>query len=164
MKKLVSYFHIALYLSKMTIAELVSFVLGLKLTGDPDAIAPPFIQAQLQTLANKVLTDLGNRITSPNPSLTASQQSDVDALCRALLAVKNYVEQVANAHTPGSRAVFETIVRRIGFLQQTARATHTRIFEVKPTGSGSFVIIVPAAGKNAHASYVFQLGVTTAKD
>ena len=164
MKKLVSYFHIVLHLNKMTLEELVTFVLGLKLTGDPDAIAPPFTQAQLQTLANKVLSDLGIRITTPNPTLTAAQQIDVDALCRALIAVKNYVEQVANAHTPGNRAMFDTIVRRIGFMPQGANAKHIRIFEAKPNGAGSFSIITPSAGKGKHAVYVFQLGVTTAKD
>ncbi len=164
MKKLVSYFHIVLYLSKMSIEELVSFVLGLKLAGDPDAVAPPYTQAQLQILANKVQTDLGNRITSPNPSLTASQQQDVDALCRALIAVKNYVEQVSNAHTPGNRAMFEIIARRIGFIPKGTNARHSRIFEVRPISAGSFMIIAPTAGKGIRATYVFQLGVTTAKD
>lgn len=164
MKKLVSYFHIALHLNKMSLSDLVSFVLGLKLAGDPDAVSPPFTQAQLQALANKVLTDLGVRITSPNPTLTAAQQGDVDALCRALIAVKNYVEQVANAHTPGNRAMFDTITRRIGFLPQGAKKKFLRIFEVKPNGAGGFIIIVPSAGKGKHAVYVFQFGVTTAKD
>ncbi len=164
MKKLVSYFHIVLGLDKMTLAELISFVLGIKLTGDPDAVAPPYTQAQLQTLANKVQTDLGTRITAPNPTLTAAQQIDVDALSRALLAVMYYVEQVANAHTPGNRAQFETICRRIGFNPRGANAKHIRIFEAKPNGAGSFIIIAPSAGAGKHAVYVFQLGITTAKD
>lgn len=164
MKKLISYFHIALYLEKMTLQDLITFVLGIKLNADPDAVAPPFTETQLQNMAYKVQTDLGTRLTTPNPSLTAAQQSDVDALSRALIAVKYYVEQVANAHTPGSRSTFETIVRRIGFIPRGANAKHVRIFEAKPNGAGSFIIIVPSAGKGKHAAYVFQLGITTAKD
>ena len=162
MKKLIGYFHVVLNLVKMTIAELVAFALGLKTTGDADATAPPFTDAQIQALASTVQADLGARITDPNPKLTLLEQQHVDALSRALMANKNYVEMVANKKAAGNRAVFDQICRRIGFLSKKPLSVHPRVFESLPSEPGSFHIRIPSEAKG-HITNIFEYGITTTK-
>ena len=113
MKKLVGYFHIAFNLERITLNEEVTLALGMKLANDPDATTPPFTQAQIQALAATVQTDLGGHPTGRTPTLTAQQQQHVNALTRALVADKGYVEMVANAKAQGVRAVFDEVVSRM---------------------------------------------------
>ena len=165
MKKLISYYHLVLNLHKMTINEEVILGLGIRLTGDPDATAPPYTQVQLQTLGTTVQTDLGNRITDPHVTLTDQEQIDVDALSRALIAVKNYVEQVANAKAKGNRAVFDTIANRIGITSKQPHKQHPRVFESLTAEAGSFHVRVPSEGtKGQGITYYFDYGITTAKN
>jgi len=149
----------------MKVAEETAFAMGIKLTGDPDATNPPFNQSQLQTLASNVQSDLSNRLTDPHPTLTVQQQQDVDALSRALVAVKNYVEQVANAKAKGNRAIFETIADRIGFASKQTVTRHQRIFEALPAEQGSFHIHVPSEGsKGQGVTFTYEYGFTNAKN
>jgi len=163
MKKLIGYFHIVLNLVRMTIAELVAFANGLKTTGDPDATTPPYTDAQIQALTATVQTDLGARVTDPNPKLTALEQQHVDALSRALIANKNYVEMVANKKAAGNRSVFDQICKRIGFLTKKIHSMHQRTFESLRAEPGSFHVRIPAESKG-HITNVFEYGVATAKD
>ena len=163
MKKLIGYFHVVLNLGKVTVAELVAFASGLKTTGDPDATTPPYTDAQIQALADTVQSDLGTRITDPNPKLTALEQQHVDALSRALIANKNYVEMVANKKAAGNRAVFDQICKRIGFLTKKVSTKHQRVFESLRAEQGCFHVRVPSESKG-HITNVFEYGITTAKD
>jgi len=158
MKKLLNFFHIVLNFGKMTISELVSFAFGIKTTGDPDVTNPSYTDAQIQALANTVQVDIGSRTSDPRPSLTKQQQQDVDILCRAIVAVKNDVEKVANAKAQGNRAIFEKIVRRTGFVPRAIGIKHQHVFESKPAEKGSFHVSVPSEGKGV--SYMFQYGPT----
>ena len=162
MKKLIGYFHVVLNLVKMTIAELVAFAIGLKTTGDADATAPPFTDAQIQALATTVQADLGARITDPNPKLTFLEQQHVDALSRALVANKNYVEMVANKKAAGNRAVFDQICRRIGFFSKKPLSIHQRVFESLPSEPGSFHVRIPSEAKG-HITNIFEYGTTPTK-
>jgi hypothetical protein len=159
MKKLMNYFHLVLNMGRMTISELVSFAFGIKLNGDPDAISPPYSQTQVQTLASAVQTDLGSRITDPHPTLTAQEQQHVDSLSRAMIADKNYVEQVANDKAKGDRAVFDEIAKRIGFITQKVRQKHQRVFESLSAEKGSFHVRVPSEGKRG-VTYIYEYGIT----
>lgn len=162
MKKLVGYFHIVLNLIKMSIADEVTLAsTGLNYTTDPDYTNPSITQTQLQGMAATVQTDLGTRLTSPNPHLTASEQKDVDALSRAVMTVRAEVEIVANRVAQGDRAVFETIVRRIGFHPAKVHAKHMRIVAFMPGEKGSFHFIVP--GESKKVIYIYQVGVTAAE-
>jgi hypothetical protein len=161
MKKAVGYFHIVLHLEKLTLDEEVTLAMGIKLNGDPDATNPPFTQAQLQALAATVQTDLGGNVTGRTKTLTAKQQQDVDALTRAIKADAGYVETVANAKSPGNRAVFEQIVTRIGFAAKEPAKTHARVFESLASDRGSFHVRVPSEGEHG-LTYVYRYGITTA--
>ena len=146
MKKLVGYFRIVLNLDRITIDEEVTLALGIKLANDPDATNPPFTQAQLQALATTVQTDLGGHPTGRTPTLTAQQQQHVNALTRALVADKGYVEMVANAKAQGVRAVFDEVITRIGFAGKKLPTTHPRVFESLASAPQSFHVRVPAEG------------------
>ncbi len=161
MKKLVGYFHIALNLQRITLDEEVTLALGIKLANDPDATSPPFTQAQLQTLAATVQTDLGGHPTGRTPTLTAKQQQDVNALTRALVADKGYVETVANAKAQGVRAVFDEVVSRIGFVGKKLPSTHQRVFESLAAAPQSFHVRVPSQAPRG-LTYVYRYGITTA--
>lgn len=164
MKRLVSYFHLLLPLHKMSIAEIVTFALGLKFDSDPDVTSPPFTEAQLQALANKVLKNISKKVTKPGAKLTAQQQNNVDALSRALVSLKYEVERAANEKAKGSRALFETIARRIGFLPKGPSKNHGRIFETLYEGKGAFHVRVPVEGSGRRTTYVYQYGITTKED
>src|SRR6185312_7623155 len=161
MKKLVGYFHIALNLQRITLDEEVTLALGIKLANDPDATSPPFTQAQLQTLAATVQADLGGHPTGRTPTLTAKQQQDVNALTRALVADKGYVETVANAKAQGVRAVFDEVVSRIGFAGKKPPSTHQRVFESLASAPQSFRVRVPSEAPRG-LTYVYRYGITTA--
>jgi hypothetical protein len=141
----------------MTISELLSFAFGIKTTGDADVTAPSYTDAQIQTLANTVQSEIGSRASDPRPSLTKQEQQDVDTLCRAIMAVKSDVEKVANLKAQGNRSIFEKIVRRTGFVPKDVYKKHSRVFESKPTGKGSFHVWVPSAGKGVN--YYYQYGI-----
>jgi len=162
MKKLINYFKIVLNLIRMTIAELIAFANGLKTAGDPDATTPPYTDAQIQALAAIVQTDIGTRITDPNPKLTALQQQHVDALSRAIIANKNYVEMVANKKAAGNRAVFDQICKRIGFTTKKDITKHPRVFESLRSEPGSIHIRIPSEAKG-HVTNIFEYGLTSAK-
>jgi len=146
----------------MTIAELVTFASGLKTTGDPDATTPPFTDAQVQALSATVQTDIGTRITDPNPKLTALQQQHVDALSRAIIANKNYVEMMANKKAAGNRAVFDQICKRIGFATKKETTRHQRVFESLRSEPGSVHVRIPSECRG-HITNVFEYGLTTTK-
>lgn len=162
MKKFIRHFLISLSLAKMTIAEEVAFAFGIKLNNDPDATSPPYTQAQLQALATTVQTDVGARLTDPHPDLTAQEQLDVDDLSSAIYDVKNYVESVANKKAKGDKAIFDLIVKRIGFTPKKTGQGHPRGFEALPAEKGSFHVRVKAA--KGRVTYVFEYGITTAED
>ena len=56
MAKLIGYFHIILAIARLKLADLVTLTVGLELDKDPDATAPRYTQAQLQTLATAAQT------------------------------------------------------------------------------------------------------------
>jgi len=162
MKKLMGYFHIVLNLVKMSIADEVTLAAtGLNYATDPDYTNPSITQAQLQAMAATVQTDLGSRLTAPNPHLTASEQQDVNALSRAIMTIRSEVEVAANKKAQGNRAVFESIVRRIGFHPSKVPSRHVRIVAFLPCEKNSFHFIVPSESKKV--IYIYQLGVTTAE-
>jgi hypothetical protein len=162
MKKTVGYYHIVLNLIKMSISEEVTLAsTGLTYATDPDYTNPFITEPQLQALAATVQHDLGTRINAPNPQLTATEQQDVNALSRAIMTVRGEVELVANRVAQGDRAVFETIVRRIGFHPSKVRTKHVRIVAFLPSEKGNFHFIVPAESKDV--IYIYQFGATTAE-
>src|ERR1035437_6232506 len=129
MKKTLGYFHIVLGLAKMSITDLINLALGLVYDTDIDYTVHPYTQAQLRALANTVQTELGTRLTTPNPTLTKQEQIDVDALSTAILAIVSGVTIAANKKAKGTRALFDIVVKRIGFTSSAARKKHVRIFE-----------------------------------
>ena len=158
MKKLMNYFHIVLNFGKMTVSEIIGFAVGIKTTGDPDVTTVTYTDIAIQAMANKVLTEVGSRNTDPHPSLTKQEQQDFDLLCRAIVAVKGDVEQQANKKANGNRAIFETIVRRVGFVPKGISKKHQRVFESKTSEKGSFHVSVPSEGRSC--TYIFQYGIT----
>jgi len=163
MKKLLGYFHIVLNLHKMSISdEVVLALTGLNYATDPDYTDPTITQPQLQALATTVQNDLGSRITSASLQLTEQEQIDVDALSRAIITVKSEVEVVANKKAGGNRAVFETIVRRIGLHPSQPQAKHVRIVGFMHSEKGGFHFIVPSEGKDV--IYIYEFGFTTAEN
>lgn len=159
MKKLLNYFHIVLHFSKMTIADLISMAFGIKTMGDPDITIVSHSDPEIQTQASKVQSEIGERANDPHPSLTKVEQKDVDILARMVVDVKGDVERQANAKAAGNRAIFEAIVRRVGFLPRAISKRFQRVFESKKAEKGSFHVAVPSEGKNT--TYVFKYGVTT---
>ena len=163
MKKLLGYFHIVLNLHKISISdEVVLALTGLNYATDPDYTSPSITQPQLQALATTVQNDLGSRITSSSLQLTEQEQIDVDALSRAIITVKSEVEIVANKKAAGNRAIFETIVRRIGFHPSKPQAKHVRIVAFLQSEKGSFHFIVPSEGKDV--IYIYEFGFTTTEN
>ncbi len=162
MKKTTGYFHLVLHLAKMSISDLVNLALGLVYDTDPDYTAHPYTQAQLAVLANKVRTDLGTRITAPNPTLTHQEQLDVDALSRAVLAISSGVTVAANNKAQGNRTLFTIVANRIGFHAAGAKAAHVRIFEAKSVAKGMLEFIGPVETGLGHPTYTFEYGITTA--
>jgi hypothetical protein len=161
MKKLTAYFHIVLYFSKMTINDIIKLAMGIKTMGDPDVTFVSYTDAQLKTLAQTVLTDLGSRVTDPHPTLTHQQEIDVNALCVAIMAVKGDVERQANAKAKGDRSAFDIIVNRIGMHGSKPHNKHTRIAEFLPSEKGCFCFRVPAEGiKGEDVIYIYEFGVT----
>jgi len=143
MNKTTGYYHIVLGLAKLTILEEVNLALGLVYATDPVYITPSITQVALRALATTVQSDLGTRITLPNPTLTITEKQDVDALSRGLLTVKSEVEVAVNKHALGNRNLFDIVVNRIGFNSAKAHASHVRIFESKSVGIGMIQIIAP---------------------
>ncbi|MHB8260302.1 MAG: hypothetical protein ACYDCN_07215 [Bacteroidia bacterium] len=162
MKKLISYFNITLNLVKMSIADEVNLALALVFDTDPDYTVHLYTQAQLRALATTVQTELGNRITLPNPTLTHQEQLDVNALSVALNAVKFGVVIAANKKAQGNRAMFETVASRIGFHSSKAHAKHTRVVEFKHSEKGFFDFIVPSEGHGV--TYIYMVGITPTMD
>ena len=162
MKKTTGYFHLVLHLAKMSIADLVNLALGLVYDTDPDYTVHPYTQAQLAVMANKVRTDLGSKITLPNPTLTHQEQLDVDALSRAVLAISSGVTVAGNNKAQGNRLLFAVVATRIGFHTAGAKATHVRIFEAKSVAKGMLEFIGPVETGLGHPTYTFQYGITTA--
>jgi len=158
MKKLMNYFHVVLNFGKMTVSEIIGFATGIKTTGDVDVTTVTYTDVAIKAMVNTVLTEVGNRRNDPHPALTKQEQQDFDTLCRAIVAVKSDVEQQANKKANGNRAIFETIVRRVGFVPKGISKKHQRVFESKTSEKGSFHVGVPSEGKNC--TYVFQYGVT----
>jgi len=142
----------------MTVSEIIGFAVGIKTTGDVDIITVTYTDIEIQAMANKVLAEVGNRRNDPHPALTKQEQQDFDTLCRAIVAVKGDVEQQANKKANGNRTIFETIVRRVGFLPKGIGKKHQRVFESKTSEKGSFHVGVPSEGRNC--TYVFQYGIT----
>jgi len=163
MKKLLSYFHIVLKFGEMTISDLISFAYGIKTTGNPVIPHPSFTDQQIQDLASTVQTDIGTRASQPNPSLTATEQQDVDELSRAVVSVKSDVEIAANNKARGNRTIFDEIVRSTGFMPKALYSAHKRVFESLPSEANSFHVRVPSAG-NGHYTYYYEFGFTTAID
>ncbi|MHB8261557.1 MAG: hypothetical protein ACYDCN_14100 [Bacteroidia bacterium] len=162
MKKTVGYFHIALHLAKMSIADLINLALALVYDTDPDYTVHPLTQAQLAVLANTVRVEMGNRLTAPAPTLTKQEQIDVDVLSTAVIEIASGVTIAANKKAKGNRALFEMVVNRIGFHSVGAKAKHVRIFEVVSVGKGMWHIIAPVEKGMGKVTYTFQLGITTA--
>jgi hypothetical protein len=147
----------------MSIDDLVKLGMGIKTLGDPDVTFVSYTDAQVKALAQTVLTDLGSRITDPHPTLTNTEQADVDALAIAIMAVKGDVERQANAKAKGDRVAFDTVVNRIGFHSGKPHGKHIRIAEFLPAEKGCFYFRIPAEGvKGESVIYVFQFGTTTA--
>jgi hypothetical protein len=165
MKKLVGYFHIVLNFVKMTINDEMGLAMGIKTLGDPDVTFVSYTDVQLKALAQTVMTDLAGKLTDPHPTLTAIEQGDVNALSVAIMAVKGDVERQANAKAKGNRAIFDTIVNRIGFHSGKPHGKHIRIAEFLPSEKGSFHFRTPAEGKQGeHVIVVFQYGATLAEN
>jgi hypothetical protein len=162
MKKLVSYFHITLNLVKMSIADEVNLALALLYDTDPDYTVHSYTQAQLHALANTVQTELGTRITLPNPTLTHQQQLDVNALSVALTTVKSEVIVAANKKAVGNRAAFEVVANRIGFKSTKAATKHIRIVEFLPAEKTFFHFIVPGEGNGV--TFIYEVGITPTMD
>jgi len=117
---------------------------------DPVYTTPSIPQTALRALATTVQSDLGTRITLPNPTLTITEKQDVDALSRGLLTVKSEVEVAVNKHALGNRNLFDIVVNRIGFNSAKAHASHVRIFESKSVGIGMIQIIAPVGHGLGH--------------
>ncbi|HEX7414886.1 MAG TPA: hypothetical protein VF411_12655 [Bacteroidia bacterium] len=162
MKKTLGYFHIVLHLTKISIADLINMALGLVYDTDLDYTVHPYTQAQLAALANTVRTEIGTRLTAPNPTLTKQEQIDVDALSTAIIEIASGVTIAANKKAKGNRTLFDIVVKRIGFTSAAARAKHVRIFEIVSVGKGIWHIIAPIEKGMGKITYVFQLGKTTA--
>ncbi|MHB8260890.1 MAG: hypothetical protein ACYDCN_03795 [Bacteroidia bacterium] len=162
MKKTVGYFHIALHLAKMSIADLINLALALVYDTDPDYTVHDYTQAQLAVLANTVRAELGTRLTAPAPTLTKQEQIDVDALSTAVLAIAGGVTIAANKKAKGNRTLFDIVLTRIGFHSAAAHAKHVRIFEVVSIGKGIWHIIAPVEKGMGRVTYTFQLSITTA--
>lgn len=163
MKKTSGYFQLALNLHLYTIGEEVELALGLNYATDPQVMGVPVTQMALQALANTVKADLGTRLTDPHPTLTATEQQHVDALSRALLGVASDISRQANGFALGNRAIYNTILRRIGFTPAKPHAKHVRVFTIKTTAKGTIEIIVPAEKGLGRAVYYFEYGLTTAE-
>lgn len=162
MKKTSGYFHIVLNLSKMNIAAEVNLALGLNYSSDPDYTSPSIPQATLKALATTVQTELGTRLTSPDPVLTNTEKIDVDALTRAIFIVKGEVEIVANKKAMGNRAIFDKIINRIGLHGGKAHpGQHIHIFETRNAGKGMIEILTPVERKLGNATYLMRYGITT---
>lgn len=163
MKKTSGYFHLALNLQLHTIGEECDLAFGLNYATDPQVTGVPVTQAALQALANTVRLDLGSRLTDPHPTLTKTEQLHVDALSRALLGVASDISRQANNFALGNRAIYETILRRIGFTPSKPHAKHVRVFTIKTTAKGTIEIIVPAEKGLGRVVYYFEYGLTAAE-
>jgi hypothetical protein len=161
MKILVSYFHIVLNFGKMTVNELLNLAYGIKTTGDSVVTTVTFTDVQIKALAATVQAEIGNRGNDPHPTLTKQEQKDVDALARAIVAVKGDVEKAANANAMGIRVNFEIIATRTGFATKAPHKKHQRVFESKPAEKGSIHFSVPSEGKSI--TYIYQYGLTAAE-
>jgi hypothetical protein len=116
----------------------------------------------LAVLANKVRTDMGTRLTAPNPTLTKQEQLDVDALSRAIITIASGVTLAANNKALGNRASFDVVVSRIGFKTAGAKAKHVRVFEVRSTAKGVWYILGPVEKGLGRVTYTFEMGICTA--
>ncbi|MHB8259224.1 MAG: hypothetical protein ACYDCN_06135 [Bacteroidia bacterium] len=161
MKKTSGYFHIVLALGKMSIADLINLALALVYDTDPDYTVHKYTQAQLQAMALAVQTLLGNRLTDPHPTLTKQEQIAVDVLSRAILTVASQVTEAANEKAQGNRALFDIVVKRIGFNSAKAHGKHMRIWEITRVGKGLFHVIAPIEKGMGKPTYIFELAIAS---
>jgi hypothetical protein len=164
MKRTSGYFHISLNLQHYTISEECDLAMGLDYANDPQIVNVPVSQSALHALASAVRNDLGSRATDPHPALTATEEQDVDKLSRAILGVKSDVERQANSFALGNRAIFENIIRRIGFHPESPHAKHSRVFESRTPAKGMIHIIVPVEEELGKPTYTFEYGIATAEN
>ena len=163
MKKTSGYFHIVLGLNKMSISAEVNLLMGLNYATDSVYISPSIPQATARGYATTVQTDLGTRLTAPNPTLTNTEKQDVDAMTRALLTIKSEAEVAANKYAQGNRAKFDMVISRIGFTSAKNKGgSHVHIFESKIAGKGMIEITGPSESKLGNATYIFRYNITTA--
>jgi hypothetical protein len=166
MKKTSGYFHLALNLHLLTIGEECDLIMGLDYATNTQIVNVPMTQLALQALATTVRNDLGSRATDPHPTLTKLEQQHVDAMTRGLLGVSSDVVRQANAIAIGNPAIFQTLLRSIGFNPAKPHAKHTRIFQIKTTTKGTIEIIIPSeSGKGlGHPTYLYEYGIAAAEN
>ncbi|MBI3501383.1 MAG: hypothetical protein HY063_06275 [Bacteroidetes bacterium] len=156
---------LSLETDKMDTPTLVSNAKGIKLTGDPDATAPPVADGTLHSQADTLLTIHTNRQTKP-PTATADDEiKQRNIVERSYKKDGLYVQGVCNdvAVAQGDVTAGEAVALRIGYKLKKKSAAHPRDFESLPSEKGSFHVRVKSAGAG-HMVYVYEYGITTAEN
>src|SRR5437016_1742914 len=147
-------------LSPLDTPDMITEAGAIKLTGDPDATAPPVADTAVHTEAANLQIIHNKRQLKPPTATAKEEQLQRDKVVAMYKKDARYVQDVANdvAEAAGDINAGIIVVQRIGVKLKKIGKVHSRHFEVIASGPGWVTLRVKSVGLKA--AYIFRYGTS----
>jgi hypothetical protein len=166
MKKTIPTAKVATDFDEMTADELVTFAGGtvVGITGNADLPSPTIDLADITSQSNALKLTL-NKISAGDTSSTLQRlmEQQANTLMMSLTTNAHYVEDTANADTPGDLARDEQIILSSGYKLKKRGKAHPRAFELVDTSEGTLHFRTPKGDVKGMKPTLWRYGLADEK-